>query len=57
MNVKILKVEQQIITKQPPKWLFINEMCRHTKDLYNYADYLIRQQFVQNMIYDEYIFI
>ena len=54
MNVKIVKVEQQIITKQHPKWLFINEMCRHTKDLYNYANYLIRQEFVQNKKYIQY---
>ena len=54
MNVKIIKVEQQIITKQHPKWLFINEMCRHTKDLYNYANYLIRQEFAQNKKYIQY---
>lgn len=48
------RVEQQVITKQHPKWLFINEMCRHTKDLYNYVNYLIRQEFVNNKKYLSY---
>lgn len=49
-----IRVEQQIIPKQHPKWSFINEMCKHTKDLYNYANYLIRQEFTQNKEYIKY---
>ena len=52
--MKVNRTEQQIITKQHPKWLFINEMCKHAKDLYNYANYLIRQEFVQNKQYIKY---
>ena len=29
-------------------------MCKHTKDLYNYANYLIRQEFLQNKQYIQY---
>lgn len=54
MSMVIVRTEQQIITKQHPKWLFINEMCGHTKDLYNYANYLIRQEFTQNRQYIKY---
>lgn len=50
----MVRTEQQIITKQHRKWLFINEMCKHTKDLYNHANYLIRQEFAQNKQYIQY---
>lgn len=52
--MKITRIEQQIITKRHQKWLFINEMCKNTKNLYNYANYLIRQEFVQNKKYIQY---
>lgn len=52
--MKVIRIEQQAITKRHQKWLFINEMCKHTKDLYNYANYLIRQEFVQNKKYIQY---
>ena len=45
-------VEQQIIRPSHQKYKTIDEMCSHSKDLYNYANYLIRQSFIIN---DEYI--
>lgn len=44
--------EQQVIRPSHPKYKIIDEMCLHSKDLYNYANYLIRQSFI---IRDEYI--
>lgn len=52
--MKVIRIEQQAITKQHPKWSVINAMCRHTKDLYNYANYVIRQEFTQNKKYIQY---
>lgn len=45
-------VEQQIIRPSHPKYKTIDKMCSHSKNLYNYANYLIRQSFIIN---DEYI--
>ena len=52
--MEVRRCEQQIIKKSHPKWAFINEMCKHTKDSYNYANYLIRQEFIQNKQYIAY---
>lgn len=47
-------VEQQIIRPSHPKYKTIDEMCFHSKDLYNYANYLIRQSFIINKEYIPY---
>lgn len=39
-------VEQQVIRPSHPKYKIIDEMCSHSKNLYNYANYLIRQSFI-----------
>jgi len=39
--VKERRVEQQIIRKSHPLWKTIDEMCFNSKNLYNYANYLI----------------
>ena len=38
--------EQQVVRPSHPKYKIIDEMCFHSKDLYNYANYLIRQSFI-----------
>lgn len=47
-------VEQQAIRPSHPKYKIIDEMCFHSKDLYNYANYLIRQNFIINKEYIPY---
>jgi len=42
----IQRVEQQVIRKSHPKYKIIDEMCFRSKDLYNYANYIIRQEFI-----------
>lgn len=39
-------VERQVIRPSHPKYKTIDEMCFHSKDLYNYANYIIRQNFI-----------
>ena len=46
--------EQQTIRPSHPKYKIIDEMCFHSKDLYNYANYLIRQSFIINKEYIPY---
>lgn len=38
------RVEQQIIRRTHPLWGVIDEMCFNAKNLYNYANYIIRQE-------------
>lgn len=45
---EITRVEQHIIGKSHIQWCFIDKMCLKTKNLYNYANYLIRQEFFNN---------
>ena len=52
--LKQFYTEQQIITQQHPKWRFIDQMCARSKSLYNYANFLIRQEFTQNKKYIPY---
>ena len=44
----VKRVEQHIIKKNNVNWLFIDSMCRKSKNLYNYANYIIRQEFIKN---------
>lgn len=52
MTVK--RVEQQIIHKSHPLWKLIDEMCFNSKNLYNYANYIIRQEYIENKRYIPY---
>ena len=45
------RVEQQIIRKTHPLWNVIDEMCFNAKNLYNYANYIIRQEYIDNKRY------
>jgi hypothetical protein len=42
------RVEQQIITNTNPIWKVVDEYCFRSKNVYNYANYLIRQEFINN---------
>ena len=42
--MKVNRVEQQIIRKSHPLWKIIDKMCYHSKNLYNYANYIIRKE-------------
>ena len=48
------RVEQRIIRKSHPLWSFIDEMCFKAKNLYNYANYILRQEFLENNQYISY---
>jgi putative transposase len=51
-KMKATRVEQQVIRKNHPMWKMIDHMCFNSKNLYNYANYIIRQEFINN---DKYI--
>ena len=46
--MKTNRVETQIIRKSHPMWKVVDENCFYSKNLYNYANYIIRQEFVDN---------
>ena len=48
------RAEQIIIKKSHPKFKIIDEMCFHSKNLYNEANYVIRQKFIESGEYINY---
>lgn len=52
--MKVQRVEQIIIKKSHPKFKVIDEMCFHSKNLYNEANYVLRQEFIENNNYVSY---
>lgn len=52
--MKVQRVEQIIITRNHPKYKIIDQQCKHAKDLYNEANYVIRQVFIENGEYISY---
>ena len=52
--MKATRVEQQIICKSHPLWKTIDEMCFNAKNLYNYAMYIIRQEYIKSGKYIKY---
>ena len=50
----VSRTEQQIIRKTHPMWKLIDEMCFNSKNLYNYANYIIRQEYIENKRYIPY---
>jgi putative transposase len=53
-NMIVNRTEQQVIRRKHPLWDIINEMCFNAKNLYNYANYIIRQEYVDNKRYIPY---
>lgn len=52
--MKVQRCEQIIIKKNHPKFKIIDEMCFNSKNLYNEANYVIRQEFIENGNYINY---
>lgn len=46
--MKVNRVEQHIIKKNDLSWKLIDDLCFKSKNLYNYANYIIRQEFINN---------
>lgn len=52
--MKVNRTEQIVIKRNHPKFKIIDEMCLHSKNLYNEANYKIRQEFINNNNYINY---
>ena len=52
--MKVQRCEQIIIKKNHPKFKIIYEMCFNSKNLYNEANYVLRQEFIENGNYISY---
>lgn len=46
--MKATRTEQQVITKKHPMWKVIDQNCFFSKNLFNLANYTIRQEFINN---------
>lgn len=44
----ITRVEQHQIKRTHPLWKMCDDLCFKSKNLYNYANYIIRQEFINN---------
>lgn len=52
--IKVQRCEQIIIRKNHPKFKVIDQQCFHSKNLYNEANYEIRQRFIKDREYIPY---
>lgn len=52
--MKVQRCEQIIINKNHPKYKVIDQQCFHSKNLYNEANYALRQEFIANGKYISY---
>ena len=43
---KVLRCEKHNINRGSPLWKVCDELCFQSKNLYNYANYIIRQNFI-----------
>jgi len=46
--MKVNRTETQVIRKSHPMWKVVDENCFYAKNLYNYANYIVRQEFSEN---------
>lgn len=53
-NIKVNRVEKHIIKKNKFAWKIIDELSFKSKNLYNYANYIVRQEFINNNNYINY---
>ena len=53
-DMKVQRCEQIVIRKNHPKFKVIDEQCFHSKNLYNEANYVIRQKFIEEGKYISY---
>lgn len=47
-NVKIKRVEQQFIKKNNPIFKIVDQYCLYSKNVYNEANYIMRQEYIKN---------
>ncbi len=52
--MKVQRCEQIIIRNSHPKFNIIDQQCFHSKNLYNEANYVVRQEFINNGNYINY---
>lgn len=52
--MKVQRAEQIVITKSHPKYKVIDQQCFYAKNLYNEANYVLRQEFIENGCYIPY---
>jgi putative transposase len=45
--MKVNRVERHQISKSNPMWKVIDELCLKSKNVYNYGNYVIRQEFIK----------
>lgn len=48
MSLKIIRIEKHIIKKSHKMWKSCDELCFQSKNLYNYANYVQRQRFIND---------
>ena len=53
-RIKVHRIEQKLIRRNHPKFKVIDQQCFHSKNLYNEANYIIRQEFIENGKYIPY---
>ena len=53
-KIEVQRIEQIIIRKNHPKFKVIDQQCFHSKNLYNEANYEIRQKFIKDGEYIPY---
>jgi len=46
--MKVNRTETQVIRKSHPMWKIVDENCFYAKNMYNYANYIVRQEFIEN---------
>lgn len=46
--MKVNRVEQHVIKKNNPIYKTVDEYCFKSKNVYNYANYIVRQEFIKN---------
>ena len=50
-NIIVNRVEQHYIKRTHKNFKLIDELCFQSKNIYNYANYLMRQEFINNKTY------
>ena len=45
------QVERHIVKQSNPLWFQLDPLCFLSKNLYNYANYLVRQSFIFDQVY------
>lgn len=46
--IKANRVERHLIKKSNKNYKVIDELCYKSKNVYNYANYIVRQEFINN---------